>query len=199
MKKIFLYFLILIIVGVVAYQLGKKRNSLPNVNPNQEEGLFNCPYILDSGIYKEYGDSPNRTSVAGKPQLIDNPEIVKLNKPFNEQEFEKELYKLPSVNSKGWGAREFDVDDDDKDEMIINANIAMNHTPHIALVIKNGNIIFEANGPNVWIEGNFDGQGFILSETVDWITGEKKITRYLPKDGGFIPVWMQKSCLVKFE
>lgn len=196
-KKILIFLILFIVIGITAYQFRRQRNVSSVVNPKPEEGLFNCPYSVEGGIYKDYVRSQNEVEVVGKPQFLDKPEAIKLNKPFNRQEFEKDLYKLST--DKGWEAREFDGDGDGKDEMIINADVAMNHTPHIAMVVKNGSIIFEEGGVNIWIEEVYGGQGFLLDETVDWNTGEIRKTRYIYKDGGFIPVWTQKACWVNFE
>lgn len=196
-KKTFIFLVLFIAFGAVAYQFGKQKSVSFEVNPKQEEGLFNCPYSMEGGIYKEFVRSVNEVEVVGKPQFIDKPEIIKLNKPFNEQEFEEGLYKLST--NKGWESREFDVDGDGESEMIVNANVAMTQSPHIATIVDNGNIIFNAGGAGIWIEEVHGGQGFILKETVDWNTGEEKRTRYVYKDGGFMPVWTQKVCWVKFE
>lgn len=156
-----------------------------------------CPYYIENNPYKEDVGAEYDIRVTEEPKFISNPEIIKTDEPFNQAEFEKDLYKLS--NNKGWDSREFDVDKDDKNEMIINANFAMNHTPNIAMVVKNKRIIFEAEGASIMIEKIPDGNGFLLNETVDWNTGEGKTTRYIYKEGGFLPVFTQKSCLVYFK
>ena len=199
-KKALVFLVLFIVTGVIAYQLGKQKSASSNISPKpsqQEEGVFNCPYKVNGGIYKEYVSSQNEVKVLGKPQFVDSPQTVKLNKAFDRQEFEKDLYKLST--DKGWDSREFDVDEDKKDETIISASVAMTKQPHIAMVVKDGNIIFEAGGANIWIVEVYGGQGFLLSETVDWNIGEEKRTRYVYKDDGFMPVWTQKACWVDFE
>lgn len=188
----------LLLIVTISYQIGRKGNNVEiNTIPKQDEGIFNCPYKVMGGVYKEYLSSSDEVEVVGKPQFVDNPQIIKISKPFDKHEFEKNLYKLST--DKGWDSREFDVNGDGDNETIINANIAMNHTPHIALIVDNGNVVFEANGANVWIDKVNGSQGFLLSETVDWNSGERKKTRYIYKDGGFLPVWTQKSCRVSFD
>ena len=97
----------------------------------------------------------------------------------------------------------FPIDRDTEDETIISVNIAMNHTPHIAMIIDDGNVVFEAEGANIRIEEVDDNQGFLLSETVDWNIGEEKHTRYVVTGAtegvGYIPVWTQKGCWVQFD
>ena len=189
------FFLILLFATFISYQLGTKKDNLNNKNTSKK-----CPFNLKDkkGILKKYyQNSFLEANVSFTPEIIENPKIIKLNEPFNFFEFEKNLYKT-SVD-KGWSERNFDVDGDEKEERIISANIAMNHAPHIALVIKNDKIIFKAEGTNVWIEKVFDGNGFVLKKTIDWITGEEQIIRYFPKDGGFIPLWKQKSCRVSIN
>lgn len=199
-KKVFIFLIFAIAVGAVAYQFGKQKGISLNTNSKpiqQEEGVFNCPYSTKGGIYTEYATLANEVMVAGKPQLIENPEVVKMSEPFNLAEFEKDLYKLST--DKGWDERKFDVDDDGKEERILSANVAMNHTPHIALILKDNRVIFRAEGANIWIEDDYEGRGFTLHKTIDWNIGESETVRYLPKDGGFIPVWKQKACWVHFE
>ena len=203
-RKVFIGLVLFAGVGVITYQIGKQKGEALNTIPEavtqlkeQETEVFHCPYSVDGGIYKEYVRSANEVSVVGKPEFVENPQVIKLNKPFNQQEFEKGLYKLSS--DKGWDSRKFDVDGDREDETIISGSVAMNHTPHIAMVVKDGNIIFEADGANIWIEEVYGGQGFPLNETVDWNVGESKVSRYIYKDGGFMPVWTQRICWVNFE
>lgn len=193
--KLLMLFFFLFTVGF-AYWFGKQGETTEYVYSRNDEEL-SCPYETEGGIYTEYATLANELTVSGKPQLIDNPEVIKMDEPFNLQEFEKDLYKLST--DKGWSETAFDVDADGIDERIISANVAMNHTPHIAMILKGNNIIFEANGANIVIEPDYMGRGFTLSETVDWNIGESKKTRYIPKDGGFMPVWMQKSCWVDFK
>jgi hypothetical protein len=197
-KKIIVFLILFIVISAIAYQLGEQKSASSNVSLKQEEGLFSCPYGVDGGIYKEYFKAQNEVTVVSKPQFLDKPEVIKLSKPFDKKEFEKGLWKYTSTD-KGWESKEFDVDGDGKDEMIISANTASNHTPHIAMVVKNGNIIFEVEGANIWIIDVYGGQGFQLHETIDWNIGEGKITRYVNKDGGFLPIWTQKICWVNFK
>lgn len=207
-------FTILIISVAVSYRFGFvkaiKTNSIfkdqiiqetLDNNPLAQGFLKDCPYHVNGGIYTKYASLQNEVTIKGRPELIKNSEVIKTNEPFNLTEFEKELYTIPNLHSanKSWDETSFDVDDDGKKERIISANVAMNHTPHIALILKDENVIFKAEGANIWIEDDYQGRGFTLNETIDWNIGETKKTRYLPKDGGFIPVWTQKGCWVKFE
>lgn len=195
-KKVIILFVLIFIV-VIAYQIGKNKGVVKNELSKQENNPLVCPYVVKNNPYKGDISPEYNTRVIEEPKFINNPEIIKLDRPFNQIGFEKDLYKIS--NDKGWDYREFDVDKDDKKEMIINANFAMNHTPNIAMVVKNKKIIFEATGASIMIDEIPGGNGFLLNETVDWNTGEIKTTRYLYKDGGFLPVFTQKSCWVNFE
>lgn len=190
---------ILLIVLTTAFinQLGLNKENLVNTIIKKDKQLI-CPYSIKSYVAKDYINDQNEIEVVGKPQFINNPSVIKKNTLFILQEFEKRLYK-PTTEGKAWESREFDVTGDGKKETIINANTAMNHIPHIALVLENGNIIFEAEGANIWIDAVDNGKGFLLRETVDWNTKDYKITRYIYKDGGFIPIWIQKACGVIFK
>ena len=193
--KIILVFLIFSLAGLLAYQWGEHNTIIMCAHSNNEN-IFDCPYSINGGPYAKYMLA-NETAVAGRPELIKDPKVVKMSEPFNLTKFEKGLYKLST--DKGWSERKFDVDADGQKERIISANTAMNHTPNMALIVKNGRVIFKAEGANVWIVKNYMGRGFTLQRTVDWNTGESETIRYLPKNGGFISVWRQKSCWVHFQ
>lgn len=201
---------ILIVFGVVfikyvsnkGFQEGFDKGFLINdkcgeMLENNKKGEFTCPYEVDSHGYSEYSRLANEISVSWEPEFIEDAEVIKLDEPFNLTEFEKELYKIG--DDKGWDERNFDVDDDGKDERIISADVAMNHTPNIAMIVKDGKIVFRADGANVSIGRAYEDKGFTLYETIDWNTGETELTRYIPKDGGFLPVWVQRSCWVTFK
>jgi len=197
-KKIFILIILLATISAISYQFGKQKSisSIKN-KPAQQKEKLTCPYKIKGNKFTHQYKLTQDALVTEEPQLIENPKIIKMNEPFDLTEFEKKLYKLST--DKGWSERKFDVDNDGKEERIISANTAMNHTPHIALILKDGRIVFKAEGANVWIDRDHQGRGFTLSKTIDWNIGEKETIRYLPKDGGFIPIWKQKSCSVYFE
>jgi len=209
-KKLFILILVLI-AGTSGYFLGlNKKQPEKVIEPEIKQEIkpeipmqfiipdFQCPYVIKNSEYKKYVESANEITVVSAPQLILNGEIIKMNKLFNEKEFEKDLWP-PDSDKKQWGSREFDVDNDNKDEMVINADVTMTQSPHIAMIVKDGNIIFEENGRGIGIGEVYGGNGFLLKEDIDRNTGEEKYTRYVPVDGGFKPVWTQKACWVSWE
>lgn len=203
-KKAFFILTFLIIGTIVGYYFGRDFYNQPEStlsdNKNvidQTDETFKCPYKVDVGEYAQYSKLIGEVVVIGKPEIIENPEVNKTNKPFVKQELRDILFD--QTEGDHWETREFDVDNDGVEEKIISANVAMNHTPNIALIVKDGKIIFEKNGANVWIKEAYENNGFFFNETVDWNTGESKFTRYIPKDEGFIPIWTQTSCWVFFE
>jgi len=189
-KKVFIFLVFAIAIGTFSYQFGKQKGISLNTNLKhipEEDGVFSCPYSIKGGIYSTYATLANEVMVTGKPQLIENQKVVKMNKPFNLAAFEKNLYKLSTT--KGWEEKKFDVDNDEKEERIISTNVAINHTPHIVLIVKDNRVIFRDEGANIWIEKIYNGQGFTLHKTIDWNIGESETVKYLSKDGGFMPVW----------
>lgn len=197
-SKIILIILISLI-AFVFYQIGKNHSPPVIIESIEEkEKELTCPYKMKATINQEYLEYGWPIEITDKPKFVVNPEVIRINKPFVQKEFEKLVYKLPPTDD-GWSYEEFDVDGDGKKEKIISANVAMNHTPHLALIVKNGNIIFESEEANNVITEERLGDGFLRTETVDWITGETLKTKYVYKDGGFIPVWTQKGCLIQFE
>ena len=165
LKTIMLFLASICVASTISYILGAKNAPTESTT---KEWIFECPYIVKGGGFKEHVRLNNEVKVLGKPEFIDNPQVTYFNQPFVENEFEKDLYKVSDY--KGWDSREFDVDGDGENEMIINANVVMNHTPHIAMIVDNGTIVFEAKGANIWIEEVDDNEGFLLSETIDWNT-----------------------------
>lgn len=87
-----------------------------------------------------------------------------------------------------------DVDKDGIQEQIFYYATAMNHTPHIAVIVKNDIIVFQAGGPGIQIEATENGNGFYTREYqwTDIPTANTKITRYIYEDGEFKPVWYRR-------
>jgi len=198
--KLIKFTILFILIFFLGYKLGSEKENISNQSIKEKKELFSCPHTVEGDIRYEGYIFDYETSVTSEIEFIKDPEIVKISKPFIEKEFEKGLDK--SSSNKGWDSREFDVTGDGKKETIISANIAMTRGPHIATIVKDGNIIFETSGANVWIEEVANGNnGFILSETVEfgWYPYKKELTRYIYKDDSFIPVWKQIKCAVDFN
>lgn len=216
-KKVF--FIIIIctfIVGLIGYEAGK--GSAPStINPKPRESQSTataskqgmdplvCPFTMKAGIFKDYIGTANEVSVGGKPEIINNPQVIKINYSFKVKELDIKKMIVNEDGSVDDGSlgiskpEKFDVDGDGKAEDIYTADVYMNHRPHVVMVVKNGIEIFEANGGGLWIEKAYLGQGFTIGEEIDRWTGESKKTRYVPKDGGFMPVWTQRICYVQFR
>lgn len=176
--------------GLIGSSLAKKEN--PKQSAFQ---LQQCPYILSSsfaGIYQDY-----ETNVKFPPNLINNPTGVILNEKFNPLvPPEGESFFPPGVYP--WSGKQLiDVDQDGKKEEVLYANLAMNHTPQLVVILKNGNVIYRYRGINVQILEASEDNGFVLNETLDWLTGKEKTTRFVYKNNMFFPVWNQITCGVK--
>ncbi len=158
-----------------------------------------CPYRVDSNFPREYFSNVfNEVMVTYSPKLVNsNEEILPLKENFDptKSPFGEKLYVVSPNDA--WTERKFDIDNDKKDERILSADIAMNHTPNLAVIVKDGYIIFKAKGANIYINEIGDHNGFFLNENLDWNTGEYRTTRYIYKEGKFIPVWYQTSCVVR--
>ena len=221
MKKLYLIFLSALLIGLsISHNTGFKKALRTNDKFKQEieqetlannpppeceicdyypkDEQYDCPESVKSNVPEEYIKYFDRTEILKMPQPIDDPQVVKMSEVFDEKEFEEGLYKIGS--DKGWWSSSFDVDGDGEDEIVISASVAMTQTPHIAMIVKNGNIIFKAGGAGIGIQEVFDHKGFFLSQKGDWMTkGEIITTLYIYEDESFIPIWTQKSCHVKFE
>lgn len=216
-KRSILFLVPLIIVGIMGFVVGQisttKQNTPSQTNVNspttnsvkQEIDPLNCPIDMSVGEFAEFFRLGNETPISGKPILVPNPKVIKQSYPLSDRKKEilqtiaGEDGKIEDGSLGVHDSGKFDVDGDGKAESFITADIYMNHRPHIAMLVKNGNIIFEAEGAGVWIEKVYENKGFLLTEEIERFTGEYKNTRYVYKDGGFVPVWTQKVCYAQYR
>lgn len=203
--------------GIVGYLIGqgqRPRNTVATSQPSisaesedkkQSSDSLNCPVEVRVGEYKEFFRLATEAPISGKPILVPSPKVLKQGYSFADRK--KEILKMIAnedgkIEDGSLGVHEsgkFDVDGDGKEEIFITADIYMNHRPHIAMLVKDGKVIFETEGAGVWLEKVYDNKGFTLSEEIERFTGEHKKTRYVYKDGGFAPVWTQKICYIQFS
>ena len=202
MKKYILFLIIattILLFGIKISSGQKKPTSKDNFPQSTIPTEEQCPYYVNAKDFP--GDSipyANAVNVVypPKPIISTNP-VEKIHEKFNPKnsyDETRDLYVLRG--QKAWQEYLLDVDADGKKERILSGNVAMNHTPHIALVVKDGYVIFRANGAQTYITGTGRNNGFLLHETIDWNTGEEIVTRYLYQDGKFVPAWDQKICNV---
>lgn len=200
-RKYLSYILLSIISIIGTLILSAAINPSPSNDIQESQSVsVNCPYYMDKNFPKEYFSNVfNEVMVSYAPTLITSNQDINLIKekfdPLNEP-FGGDFYTIPN-GAYPWTENKFDVDNDNKDERIMVADTAMNHTPHVAVVVKDGFIIFKAKGANIGISEVGDHNGFFLHEAVDWNIGEYKTTRYIYKESKFIPVWYQTSCVVR--
>lgn len=198
----FLFFIIIVLVGLLVIRTKKTEKSAvvgDQITENRPPAEEKCPYYVSSKDFP--GDSipyANSVNVVYPPKPITPTGPVEIIHekfdPKNSYVEGRDLYVL--LGQKPWQEYALDVDADGKKERILSADIAMNHTPHVALVVKDGYVIFKANGAQTYITEVDKYNGFMLHETIDWLSGEEIVTRYLHQDGKFIPAWSQKICNV---
>lgn len=68
----------------------------------------------------------------------------------------------------------------------------MNHTPHVAYVVRDGVVIFYAKGANVQLGPV--SNGFLVHVTLDWNIDKYETTKYENVNGEYKPVWYQITC-----
>lgn len=154
----------------------------------------NCPYIINENLGLTYG---NEVSVAFPPQPLDKQEIILPPQKFdpNATTIDEQTIYLRD-GKKQIEIESIDIDDDGSMEQIVSIKVAMNHTPHVALIVKDGNIIFKEKGAQTYIFEARRGE-FKVHKTIDWNTGEETITKYKYENNSIIPVWEQKLCNVR--
>ena len=198
--KIKLLIILLLIFSFVLGRISAPEYNLPHIENTNElsDNLLiqnqDCPYTTNLDIDLTFG---NEVSVAYPPKPLFQKEIIFPKQKFNPDAdtFEgSNIYspdKYPGVNIE-----ETDIDSDGQIEQIVSINVAMNHTPHVALIVKNGDIIFKEEGAQTYIFEAF-GEGFKVHKTINWETGEESITKYKYKNNTIIPIWEQKLCNVR--
>lgn len=208
---------VFLLVGSAGFLVGQRYNTSSDkpsqqalVPPalkgtKQDTDTLTCPVDINAGEFKEFFNIGNEVPIIGKPIIISTPSVQKLSRSFRDRE--REINKIIAgepgeERDRTLGIYEidkFDVDNDGKDETIMGADLYMNHRPHMAMIVKNGNLIFEASGGGIGIKKVYENTGFTLEEEVDRTMGEYLITRYIPKDGGFMAIWTQKICYAQFR
>ncbi|MBI2443585.1 MAG: hypothetical protein HYV40_06820 [Candidatus Levybacteria bacterium] len=191
----YLLFFIPLILLLIAFV--KVLRYTPQLDEKISEKTVNaaCPYAIPKSEQKKYTttDLVDNMAIAPAPIFPVTKNQVVVNEPFDP-------YAPPAgesffpPNTYPWTAVSFDVTNDGQNEQILTANIAMNHTPHLVRIVQNGTVIFKYQGINVDPEEVESHDGFMLNETLDWLTGTSKRTRYIYKDGTFIPAWYQIYC-----
>ncbi len=138
------------------------------------------------------------------PVIINNGatfEHEALGKEFDLLEFSKGLYnyetgKDNSTEQYPWYIEDIDTFASLGMLKVYYGNTAMNHTPHIAYIVKDNKIIFVASGANIQIERS-NPNGLEITETLDWNKGKYKRTKFDYVGGKFTPKWYQISCQVE--
>lgn len=172
LKATVLLLILGIIVGIAPYYLSQSHNKYPGMHIATDSAQQNCPVTL-----------------------IEDARVIMMNEAFDPSKppDEGDFYML-STETNPWTSISFDVDGDGELEEILTAKIAMNHTPHILRIVKEGYVVFKHEGAGVYAEEIEDNNGFILGETIDWNNSQTRRTNYEYKNGGFIPTWYQENC-----
>ena len=143
----------------------------------------------------EEAPKENITATTCNQIKIENPQANVIHERFDPlTPPQGEKFYLSSADEEVWSEADFDVDADGLPEKILTAKVAMNHTPHVVKIVKDGFVIFQYEGAGVnaqQVEGN---NGFILMETLDWDKDIRKRTRLNFENGKFIPVWYEEGC-----
>ena len=124
-----------------------------------------------------------------------------LGKEFDPLEFSEGLYNYEtgqdnSIEQYPWFIEDIDTFTSLGKIKVYYGNTAMNHTPHIAYIVKDNRVIFVASGANIQVERS-NPNGLEIRETLDWNTGKYKRTKYEFNKGKFTPDWYQISCRIE--
>lgn len=173
---------------IIQSQLNEKANNKKMSMMALKEDEDICPIKIGSHFID--------AKVTFLPVPIDKEDLDRMKsddvgKRFDPVVMGKDLYKYDSENP--WQIEELDIDGDLKKEKVYYGKVAMNHTPHVAYLVKDGLVIFIVGGANIQLKQTVTN-GFKVSETLDWNIGKYKTTKYEYTDKKFKPVWYQISC-----
>lgn len=178
---------------------------VPYTTPEQAEMLLKGIKAIKKIIG---GENISITEVDSVGEAIQDCPITRLgiakteivSEKFNpDQPPEGQKFYKYSEDDSIWTETNFDVDQDGIAERVLTTKTAMNHTPHVLRIVKNGNVIFKFDGAGLDAVPVEDSDGFILSQTIDWNKEIKRQTRYDYDSGKFIPVWYQEGCQEKIN
>ena len=203
MKKPILALIIiglLTIVLAAAYSAGKNnttsvKDTVPRLVQQVKESNDACP------VYTE--DKIENAQVTFLPVAMPTNERKALEheaigKEFNSVTFSKGLYNygtgLDNLNDPyPWFIEDINTNTDLGKIRIYYGNTAMNHTPHVAYVVKDNKVILVVSGANIHAERSYPN-GLEVIETLDWNVGKYKRIKYEYVEGKFTPLWYQISC-----
>lgn len=191
----YLIFAALIVLLLVAFKQYLSYTPELEEKMSQKTVSLSCPYTIPRSEQSKYvtTDLVDNMVIAPAPIFPVTKNPVAVSEPFdpyapppNESFFPPDTYP--------WTAESFDVTGDGQNDDVLTADIAMNHTPHLVRIVQDNNVIFKYQGINVDPQEVESNDGFLLVETLDWLNGTSKRTRYVYKDGAFIPAWYQVYC-----
>jgi hypothetical protein len=90
------------------------------------------------------------------------------------------------------------VDGNGVDERVYYLSLAMTQAPHIAEIVKNGEVIFSAAGSRIRVSEVPDNLGFFLS-FVPGVAEYSEVERYTYQNNKFVPLYKQTICSVRFS
>lgn len=202
-KKTFIILVLGIVIGFVFSNIyGKGGNQAVSIND------VNAPFtrIVKEGedVCPINNNSQTENAIATFLPVSINEKSFKheaMGKVFDPLEFSKGLYnyetgKDNSTEQYPWYTENIDTNSSLGNLIVYYGNTAMNHTPHIAYVVKDNKVIFVAGGANIQVERS-NPNGLEITETLDWNKGKYKRTKFDYAEGKFTPKWYQISCRVE--
>lgn len=176
------FFFLIILSGVISLAINYS---------NQAKNTPSTPKRVTTNIPSEFLDD---TSVSFSPVEITNPDTSEtVNIKFQPV---KPQMGLQSPSFSTFAAT--DVDSDGLKERIYYVPTAMNHGTAQIWIVKNDKTIFQSReAANRWFIPTPSNNGFYLLEGLqddagNWNAGGRK-TRYIFREGKFVPIWYQDS------
>ncbi|MEK7573813.1 MAG: hypothetical protein AAB531_05300 [Patescibacteria group bacterium] len=170
-------------------------NTVPRLVQQVKESDDACPvYIADRIDNAQVTFLPVTIPINERKAL----EHDAIGKEFNLVTLSKGLYNYKTgredlIEPYPWFIEDIDTHTDLGKIKIYYGNTAMNHTPHVAYVVKDNEVIFITSGANIRVERSYPN-GLEVIETLDWNIGKYKRLKYEYVNDEFVPVWYQISC-----
>jgi len=200
-KKNLLLVVLGILIGLVFNFYTKDNSNSVPVAGSQETSLTKAVKESEEVCPITHELRYQNANVSFLPVPIDHINVKEndaVGKEFEAAKFSESLYnpETGQDNSNSpypWFIEDIDTYTDLGEIKVYYGNTAMNHTPHVAYVVKDNKVIFVAGGANIHVERSYPN-GLETTETLDWNTDRYKRIKFDYVKGKFSPLWYQISC-----
>ena len=191
--------ILLILASIItAFVLGRYMDQLPIIFSPLPEGNiksmdipkeyfdFNVETAENATTYVRFSGLPS-SDVADVGYSVDVVE-------YNEKELFTSMYGLPDVE-------DYDIDNDGTDETVLLTSVAMTHSPHQAIIVKDGKIIFQSEPLSElgFMESESKNGFYLYGTPANEIGTGYRMIRFAWVNDKLAPVWQQKVTYLNYR